>query len=464
MLKKIGKQKSDFAYILAGTIMLMVIPLYNGYPLVYSDTGTYLYSGFDLFVPFDRPATYGLFVRFTSLKTSLWLTALVQSILSAWVLWLSAKRLLPDTLRYKSYLLLMAILTFFSGIGWYSGQIMPDFFAPIAILSLILVLIHPKSEPRGLIVPSILLLISLICHFSHLLIIIAMLLIIGPLTWLMRNEMKTHLLKITLKRYSLAAAIIISAWLITPLIHFKLEGRFVISKGSHAFLMAHMADAGILQKFLNENCAKEGYSAYSLCSLKEKIPNDLATFLWESGGVFEQSGGWEHSKTEYDIILNEMFNTPSYLALIIKTSAIYGLSQLFHYQIGDGLSAYNEGSAPYGQIHWRFSDELNMYLNARQQKFDGLNLNFSSLNNWHLIALISCCLFWIWKLMQPTYSQTDALIRLSFIMIIAGLIANAMITGGIVAPCPRFQARVNGLLIFISGIALIETWSNRKIY
>ena len=38
-----------------GGIILLVIGLWNGYPLVYSDTGTYIYSAADLFVPNDRP-------------------------------------------------------------------------------------------------------------------------------------------------------------------------------------------------------------------------------------------------------------------------------------------------------------------------------------------------------------------------------------------------------------------------
>ncbi|MFK8101257.1 MAG: hypothetical protein AB8G15_01985, partial [Saprospiraceae bacterium] len=59
--------------ILLGTIILLFVAFYNGYPLVYSDTGTYIQSGFELFVPVDRPLTYGLFLRYTSLGISPWL-------------------------------------------------------------------------------------------------------------------------------------------------------------------------------------------------------------------------------------------------------------------------------------------------------------------------------------------------------------------------------------------------------
>ena len=68
------------------TLLLLAIPLLNGYPLVYSDTGTYLRTAFEGYVPPDRPIWYGLFIRSTSLNgTTLWGPVLVQCLLAAWV-------------------------------------------------------------------------------------------------------------------------------------------------------------------------------------------------------------------------------------------------------------------------------------------------------------------------------------------------------------------------------------------
>ena len=70
-----------------GGLALLAIALWNGYPLVYSDTGTYIYSAADLFVPDDRPVGYGLWIRLTSGMKSLWFTVIIQNLLTAWVLW-----------------------------------------------------------------------------------------------------------------------------------------------------------------------------------------------------------------------------------------------------------------------------------------------------------------------------------------------------------------------------------------
>ena len=67
--------------------------LYNGYPIVYSDTSTYIESGFSLQPPADRPITYGLFIRVFSLNGfSLWTVALMQSLIISFLILLTLLR------------------------------------------------------------------------------------------------------------------------------------------------------------------------------------------------------------------------------------------------------------------------------------------------------------------------------------------------------------------------------------
>lgn len=60
----------QFGWIIFGAFIIAFVGLFNGYPLVYSDTGTYIYSGFDRFIPADRPIVYGLFLKFFSFNFS----------------------------------------------------------------------------------------------------------------------------------------------------------------------------------------------------------------------------------------------------------------------------------------------------------------------------------------------------------------------------------------------------------
>ncbi|HRH39293.1 MAG TPA: hypothetical protein PK760_13165, partial [Flavobacteriales bacterium] len=65
----------------AACIALLIWPaIYNGYPILYSDTATYVASGMKLDAPMDRPITYGLFIRITSIGGfTLWTTIVAQA-------------------------------------------------------------------------------------------------------------------------------------------------------------------------------------------------------------------------------------------------------------------------------------------------------------------------------------------------------------------------------------------------
>gem|GEM_PF-3661669 len=54
----------NFILIVAGACLLLWTPLHNGYPLIYSDSGTYIFSGALSYAPSDRPIGYGLFIRY----------------------------------------------------------------------------------------------------------------------------------------------------------------------------------------------------------------------------------------------------------------------------------------------------------------------------------------------------------------------------------------------------------------
>jgi len=73
---------------------LMLPAFYNGYPLVYSDTGTYIASGFEGKVPNSRPITYGLFIRHSSLTASLWLSAFAQCLMVSLLLYYFSHRVI----------------------------------------------------------------------------------------------------------------------------------------------------------------------------------------------------------------------------------------------------------------------------------------------------------------------------------------------------------------------------------
>jgi hypothetical protein len=457
-----SKNINKLLIILSGTFILMIISFYNGYPLVYSDTGTYIYSGFDKFIPVDRPIIYGLFINLVSLKTSLWLVVFVQNLFTSFIIFEICSLFMSQKNLSLYFFCILLFLTFFTGVGWYSNQIMPDLFTPISILILFLLFYAPNISLSKLLVYSLLFILSLTVHFSHLLIVIVVTIATIIIEYVLKKKNFFPIQYLKKGRITLVLSLIISAWLIVPSINYMIERNFAISKGSHAFLMAHLADTGVLEKFLKENCEDDDYKECKLCHFKDSLPHDLATFLWESNGVFSKTGGWNNSEVEYNKIINGTLKKPKYLILNVYKSFSYGCIQLFRNEIGQGLSAYNEGSAPYGQVHWKFYNELNNYLNSKQNIWNGATLDLKTLNIFNLLINILSILCLAYIFFTPLLKQINNLSLYLLIFSITSIIINAFITAGLNAPCERFQARIVWLLPFALLIIIITNWETLR--
>ncbi len=437
-------------HLLLGTIILSAIALYNGYPLVYSDTGTYIVSGFEKLIPTDRPITYGFFIKFSSMGISAWFIVLFQNLITALVI-LKTIKLFNFNQIYlsKVYYFILIVLVLSTGISWYSNQLIPDFFAPIVILSLFISLKNKKLFNFEGITILIILILSAVSHFSHLLIVsalIGIILITRPFFPITRE--------VSFKRTLTIAGIIFLSWFIIPTINYSIDKKFRISKGTHVFLMAHLNDTGILKKFLDEKCNDPEFIDCKLCKYKDSLPTDLASFIW-SNNILKETGGWIESEEEYNKIINATLKDPEYLALNIYRSLTYGFIQLTKNEIGQGLSPYKQGSPPYTQIHHRFKSETNNYLNSRQNQFNGL-LKRDLVNTIQLIliALSLLCLTII--LSPPILSKLSSTQKIFLLFIIISIVLNSFITAGLNSPCSRFQARVIWLLPFSLMIIVIK--------
>lgn len=431
-------------FVVWGALLLQLIGFYNGYPLVYSDTGTYIYSGFRVFVPDDRPILYGLFIRFFSVKQSLWLVIFVQNLIASFVLYAITEKVVKRYL-HGIFLGVVGLLTATTAVGWTTNELIPDFLAPICIF--IFFLLVSKNEHSRLKTAAFvgIMILSCVSHFSHLLLFTALFgcLIVYQIAF---DNISAYALPKNLRTIFLT---LLLCWILIPTINYAVEQKFILNKGSHVFLMAHFNDTGILNQFLEENCNKQEYQKLKLCALKDEIPPSLAGFIWTKSFI-DKVGGWQDSKEEFDFIIHELITTPKYATQSIFDSFRYGLIQLTKNEMGNGLTPEREGSAPYGQISWRFPDELNAYKNSKQNSESGLTSLFSTLNRIQFYVLIFAGLSLLYRLRK--INSWDKNVQSLLLISILGVLFNAFITAGLNAPTNRFQARVVWIVVFVSSI------------
>jgi hypothetical protein len=246
------KIQNQIGWTLLGALLLMFAAIYNGFPLVTSDSGMYIYSGFQKFVPVDRPPGYGIFIRHSSLASSLWFTIISQAIILSYILWQTINKFVIDSLEKYEKFIIIIFLSALSSISWYTSQVMPDIFTPICILAFLL-LIFSKNNYINNIFNSIILLAGCLVHNSNILIfsILAILLILyGAFSNAFKNKV------ISFGKSIFIFLLITSAWILSPALNYSIDGKFKLTGAPHVFFLAKYMENGILDRYLDKNCDK----------------------------------------------------------------------------------------------------------------------------------------------------------------------------------------------------------------
>ena len=119
-------------------VLLLPVPMLiwpavmNGYPLVFSDTGTYLSQAIHLYLGWDRPAFYSLFMMALHLTLTTWPVILAQAIFVILVLDCVRAAFFPAVPRAALPVLLLALSAAFL------RSVVPGFF-----------LVHSLVPPYG---------------------------------------------------------------------------------------------------------------------------------------------------------------------------------------------------------------------------------------------------------------------------------------------------------------------------
>lgn len=435
------------------TAFTLLIPAsYNGYPLVYSDTGAYIQSGMDLIVPQHRTVMYGLFIRFFSFNFSLWLVIFAQSLMVSYILW-NITNAVSKNISKKSFLIIMVLISWFTGLGWYSSQIMPDIFTVTTVCAIFLLALKNEYKIYKKIIFSLLLIFSVNAHFSNYLIVVLTILGLFVIT-------RTKFIPQAKQELSfLLPTIIITISIITgSLVNYAVGSTFKMNQGSHVFLMGKMLDSGVLKSFLDDEC--EGNN-YVLCACRDSLPDTSRELLWNPKSPLYQNGGWEGSQEPFNKIVLDIFTSPKHLALFTYNATLSSVSQLFQNEVGSGLISnwYKDpASPPHDQISKHFQFELNQYKQSRQNGNlwdQGLDFTFINYINNILLVLSSIFLFFIFT-SKSNRNKIDIRIQLIVVTLLLGVLVNAVVTASLANVYDRLQSRISWTIIFCMVLILFS--------
>jgi len=438
------KRNLDFLYILIGGLILCFYAFYNKYPLVYSDTGTYIHSGFENIVPADRPIFYGLFIRHISLHATLWLVVLAQGLMVSYVIFHCIQFISCKKNKVLVFFFSILFLTLFTGISVNVSQIIPDIFTPISFLCLI-ILLYGKQKKTTIVCISIIYIVSLLVHYSNLLVHVVLLIVIG-LMMVYRKYRKRKVQIFNKPKAILVGLLILVTIIIAPTLNYSFEGKFRFSKGTHVFIMNHLLETGILEDYLNKNCDNK---KFAICKYKDSLGWN---FMWDEKSPLYKTGGWEANTGEYNTIIKDILLNPKYFLIFFEKSIEYTFIQLFHFNMGD-TPVLKEDSPPYEQIEWRYNNSLREYISSKQFQNE---LSFSTQNMFQRIIVFTS-LFIIFFLLYT--KKLTLLHKNMLLMIILFFIINAFVCSTFSGICDRYQSRIIWILPFIIIMFINEYYS-----
>ncbi len=155
------------AAILLAAVLLLWPAVWNGYPLLFADSGTYVAQVPTGAIGWDRPPFYSLLLLLLHWRLSLWPVVLGQAVAAALLL-----RLALRASGQGGELRLVAVaagLAVASSLPWFAAQVMPDVFTGLLVVALALLAGVPEAlAPRARRVLAAAATVMMTLHLSHL--------------------------------------------------------------------------------------------------------------------------------------------------------------------------------------------------------------------------------------------------------------------------------------------------------
>ncbi len=272
-------------------LLLAVISLYpaiwNGYPLLFSDSGAYLGTHRTI----GAPPFYWLFIKITSLGSQLFLTIAVQALISATVVLMALR--IAGGIEQLRYLLLLALaVLLLNQMPFLVSWIMPDFLTGLGIAAICLLMLIP--ERLGLwqmLFMAGVACLAIVTTVANAPLFLGLVIVCIAARWLVMR--KAPAWKATL----LTSVMLVASCLAIIAANKVIHKRAVLSPASAALTFSRLADTDIAQPVVEDVCKSEGYA---VCGYLDSLANPVRgrqDFLWY--GVADVTDAFSATRDEY---------------------------------------------------------------------------------------------------------------------------------------------------------------------
>jgi hypothetical protein len=405
--------------------------LWNGYPIVFADTGTYLSQAMHRYLGWDRPVFYSLFIWPLHLGLTTWPVVLAQSALT--VLTLDLTRRAFRVARWW-LLPLIALLAVGSWLPWTVSELMPDLFTPLMVLLLsLLVFARARFTPWQRTATLLLAAFMIATQQSSVPLACGLLAALIPAQWICaqarvgpwpRNGPLAMLSPL------LAPGLAIIALVLVNTVGF---GRVSVSPYGNVFVLARVIYDGPGMAVLRHDCPERGWL---LCAYLDRFPPTVDAFLWEPDSPVMLAGGHKAVSADADAIIRAAVDAwPGPLLLASWNNTV---EQLTRFASGDGLE--RPWNAEVGaRIDADFPARESAAFHAARQQTGSLRVPPWLALTHHVTALAGIAAA---MLLLPVAWRRRHVAAWFLVAALLTLPLSAAITGGLASPHDRYQSRI----------------------
>ena len=435
---------SAFSAVLAGALLLIWPAFFNGYPLLFSDSGGFLHQTLGPLMLWDKPYVYGPFLHVFHWRISLWGPVVAQGLILSHLLWLTQRVMRGDAAPLW-HIGLCAFAALATAAPFSAALLMPDIFAPIVVLGLFLLgfghAVLTRFERAYLVA---LVTLGIAAHLAHLPLALG-LCVIALLLRLWRYPAR-------LSAMVLPVVLAVAALFVTNAIG---HGRFALSPYGASFMLARLQEDGPATAVLKARCPDAGWY---LCAFTDRLPMPANDFLWapdspmnrDAAGEKRFLGGMMLAPEAGQIIAETLRANP---LGVLHAMASNMMAQLMSFGIGDTLDEAHFAIAIRPRIAQGFSARELAALDQGRQAQGLLKDALTPLNPFHLLVVLLALPMLGWAAWR---GQGLALALTLFLL--AAVLGNALICGALSGPHPRYGARVMWLL----PVAALLCWPRRR--
>jgi hypothetical protein len=429
-----------WAVAVAIPLMLLAPALWNGYPLLQSDTGGYLARWYEGYLVPSRSTVFGLYLHFGE-DTYFWINLGIQALATMWILQL-ALRVFGMARPARLFASCFA-LTLTTALPWLASMLLTDIFAGLSVLSLFLLVLH--GDKLSGIERVALFAFTAFAAATHSA-TMAVLLGLCCVGWIARPFLRERIALAGLAQGSLTIA---AGALMLLAANFALSGRLAWTPGGSSIAFARMLQDGIVTRYLHDHCPDP---RLRLCRYRDELPQTADEFLWSRESVFNLLGRFAGLGDEMGFIATH--SLAEYPLWQAETAIADTARQLI--LVATGENTCRPLPHTYGIMAHYLPQQLKLMRAAHQQRS---YITFGPINLIQVpVALFSILLVFgmfgaailRWRLDE--FGLLTATVSLA-------LLGNAFICGVISGPHDRYGSRLVWIATFTVLIAAIGRFS-----